>query len=108
MLVGIVVVFLTCNSLGFAANILEVRGDKGRMEGREEEERGLKVAGYPMYSSWELSILVDTSNLLVSLNAAINIFVYLLFSEKYRTLLRYYVACGWFRHDGEILVTEYH
>jgi hypothetical protein len=121
MLVGIVVVFLVCNTLvrllinrlivqytvhfqAFVVNILENFG---------AVESGL-------YAS-----LVTYSNILVLLNASINILIYCnqsvlairvssmcflgLFSDKYRLLLKYYLCCYWSR-EGEMLLTtfQYH
>uniref|UniRef100_A0A914WUH0 G-protein coupled receptors family 1 profile domain-containing protein n=1 Tax=Plectus sambesii TaxID=2011161 RepID=A0A914WUH0_9BILA len=84
MLVGIVVVFLACNTLAFVVNILE----------NLEETSAL-------YQS-----LVSYSNLLVIINASINILIYCLFSDKYRLLLKYYLCCYWSR-EGEMLLTAY-
>ncbi len=83
MLIGIVVVFLTCNVLAFSLNVIEV----------------LKLIPRQRYS-----IVVDISNLLVTINGSINIFVYCLFSEKYRALLKYFLCCYWLR-EGEMLLT---
>ncbi|CAD6198834.1 unnamed protein product [Caenorhabditis auriculariae] len=83
MLVSIVVLFISCNTLAFVCNIME-----------NVEEEG------PMYQS-----LVTFNNLLVIINASFNICVYMLFSDKYRTLLRHYVCCDWSR-PGELLVSS--
>ncbi|OZC09162.1 hypothetical protein X798_03909 [Onchocerca flexuosa] len=64
MLIAIVLVFLSCNTLAFVVNILE--------------------------------------NVMV--NASCNIAIYMLFSDKYRLLLRHYMTCHWSR-DGELLLT---
>jgi len=83
MLVGIVIIFLVCNTLALFVNILE----------------NLKLVGTTYQS------LVTYSNLLVMLNASSNIFVYMLFSDKYRLLLKYYLFCYWSR-QGQMLLSS--
>ncbi|PIC37599.1 hypothetical protein B9Z55_016171 [Caenorhabditis nigoni] len=83
MLIAIVLLFIFCNTLAFVCNIIENMGGNG-----------------PLYRT-----LVTTNNLLVIINASCNICVYMLFSDKYRMLLRYYLYCDWSR-QGELLVSS--
>uniref|UniRef100_A0AC34FZM7 G-protein coupled receptors family 1 profile domain-containing protein n=1 Tax=Panagrolaimus sp. ES5 TaxID=591445 RepID=A0AC34FZM7_9BILA len=71
MLIAIVVLFLCCNTLAFVVNILENFNFEDQL-----------------YVS-----LVSFNNLLVIVNASCNIFIYMLFSDKYRVLLHYYFCC---------------
>ncbi|KAK0399895.1 hypothetical protein QR680_003263 [Steinernema hermaphroditum] len=81
MLVAIVLLFLSCNTLAFVVNLLENLGlDSG------------------VYIS-----LVTYNNLLVMINASCNIFIYIFFSDKYRLLLQHYLSCDWSR-NGELLI----
>jgi len=83
MLVAIVVVFLAFNTLAFVVNILENIGYEDQLYGT----------------------LVMYNNLLVLVNSSCNIGIYLLFSDKYRILLKYYLCCQWSR-KGEILLSS--
>ncbi|EFO92106.1 hypothetical protein CRE_13708 [Caenorhabditis remanei] len=83
MLVAIVLLFISCNTLAFVCNIIE----------------NMEIGG-PLYET-----LVTLNNLLVIINASCNICVYMLFSDKYRMLLRYYLFCDWSR-QGELLVSS--
>lgn len=85
MLIAIVLVFLTCNTFPFVVNILENIG----------------------YVNEVYESLVTYSNLLVIVNASCNIAIYMLFSEKYRLLLRHYVFCDWSREGEMLLSTTY-
>ncbi|KAF7624785.1 G_PROTEIN_RECEP_F1_2 domain-containing protein [Meloidogyne graminicola] len=71
MLVSIVIAFLLCNTLAFAVNLLEKLDFQGLLYIR----------------------LVPWSNWLVLCNASINICIYCIFSERYRSLLFYYLRC---------------
>ncbi|VDK42482.1 unnamed protein product [Anisakis simplex] len=82
MLVAIVLVFLSCNTLAFVVNILENVGYENEI-----------------YVS-----LVTYNNFLVIVNASCNIAIYMLFSDKYRLLLRHYLLCDWSR-EGEMLLS---
>lgn len=84
MLVGVVIVFLVCNTPGFLANLMEVLH--------------LVPPGDSIFGK-----VVDYNNLLVMINASINCFVYMSFSDKYRALLKHYLTCGC-KHDSEPLV----
>ncbi|KAL6737871.1 hypothetical protein Aduo_011479 [Ancylostoma duodenale] len=83
MLIAIVLLFISCNTLAFVCNIMENLDEVG-----------------PFYQN-----MVTFNNLLVMVNASCNICVYMLFSEKYRMLLRHYVFCDWSR-QGEMLISS--
>ncbi|KAF1759697.1 hypothetical protein GCK72_016164 [Caenorhabditis remanei] len=83
MLVAIVLLFISCNTLAFVCNVVE----------------NMELYGQ-LYET-----LVTLNNLLVIINASCNICVYMLFSDKYRMLLRYYLFCDWSR-QGELLVSS--
>lgn len=83
MLIAIVLLFISCNTLAFVCNIMENLDEVG-----------------PVYQS-----MVTFNNLLVMVNASCNICVYMLFSEKYRMLLRHYIFCDWSR-QGEMLISS--
>ncbi|KAI6228844.1 hypothetical protein M3Y99_01176400 [Aphelenchoides fujianensis] len=70
VLVALVVVFLCCNLLAFLANIME-------------------NLGYDQNAYY--GVMITYSNFLVIINASSNVFIYMLFSEKYRLLLNAYV-----------------
>ncbi|CAJ0937581.1 unnamed protein product, partial [Mesorhabditis belari] len=81
MLVAVVILFISCNSLAFICNMMENLGFK------------------------DFSALVTANNMTVIINASVNIFIYMLFSEKYRLLLRHYLCCDWSR-QGEMLLNS--
>ncbi|VDP16743.1 unnamed protein product [Soboliphyme baturini] len=83
MLVGVVVVFLLCNTLALILNILEV------------------TEAYRFFGHL-FDVLVYISNVLVVLNSCVNIFIYCTFSEKFRLLLRHYTTSIW-SNRGELL-----
>uniref|UniRef100_A0A915B6A0 G-protein coupled receptors family 1 profile domain-containing protein n=3 Tax=Parascaris univalens TaxID=6257 RepID=A0A915B6A0_PARUN len=85
MLVAIVLVFLSCNTLAFVVNILENVG----------------------YDNELYVSLVTYNNFLVIVNASCNIAIYMLFSDKYRLLLRHYLLCDWSREGEMLLSTTY-
>ncbi|EGT53834.1 hypothetical protein CAEBREN_01787 [Caenorhabditis brenneri] len=83
MLVSIVLLFISCNTLALVCNIMDNMGIDGAL----------------------YEAMVTLNNLLVIINASCNICVYMLFSDKYRMLLRYYLFCDWSR-QGELLVSS--
>uniref|UniRef100_A0A915IB30 G-protein coupled receptors family 1 profile domain-containing protein n=1 Tax=Romanomermis culicivorax TaxID=13658 RepID=A0A915IB30_ROMCU len=92
MLVGVVVIFLCCNTLAFVVNILELIDTFNDAKNKQ------------FISSDFFHHTVDFSNVLVMLNASSNIFVYMWFSEKYRLLLKHYLSFGCFFNAGEALI----
>ncbi|KJH49508.1 hypothetical protein DICVIV_04342 [Dictyocaulus viviparus] len=83
MLIAIVLLFIFCNTLAFVCNIMENLDEVGAL----------------------YQTMVTFNNLLVMVNASCNICVYMLFSEKYRMLLRHYIVCDWSR-QGEMLISS--
>ncbi|KAI6181048.1 hypothetical protein M3Y98_00787000 [Aphelenchoides besseyi] len=85
VLIALVVVFLCCNLLAFLVNIIENLG----------------------WDNWRFyGSMVTFSNFLVIINASSNIFIYMLFSEKYRLLLHSYIFRAWKgRGDNELLLS---
>uniref|UniRef100_A0A0N4ZCI9 G_PROTEIN_RECEP_F1_2 domain-containing protein n=1 Tax=Parastrongyloides trichosuri TaxID=131310 RepID=A0A0N4ZCI9_PARTI len=84
MLVAIVIVFLACNVLAFVVNIME----------------NLNFIG-PLYNT-----LVWFNNLLVLVNASCNFLIYLIFSDKYRALLLYFVSGKCLVHERTLVLAE--
>ncbi|VDN23069.1 unnamed protein product [Gongylonema pulchrum] len=70
--------FLTCNGLAFCNNIIEILIFVDKIDSRESE------------SAFESS--VEIANILVSLNSSTSILVYLIFSSKYRTIIKEYLG----------------
>ncbi|KAM3717634.1 FMRFamide receptor [Dirofilaria immitis] len=78
MLLAIVAMFLTCNGLAFCNNIIEILIFVDKIDSSENE------------SAFEKS--VEIANILVSLNSATSIFIYLIFSSKYRLIVKEYLG----------------
>uniref|UniRef100_A0A1I7VIE2 G-protein coupled receptors family 1 profile domain-containing protein n=1 Tax=Loa loa TaxID=7209 RepID=A0A1I7VIE2_LOALO len=78
MLLAIVAMFLTCNGLAFCNNIIEILIFVDKIDNSENE------------SAFEKS--VEIANILVSLNSSTSIFIYLIFSSKYRTIVKEYLG----------------
>jgi hypothetical protein len=86
VLIALVIVFLCCNTLAFLANIME----------------NLGFDSSPAYNS-----IVLLNNVLVIVNASSNVFIYMLFSEKYRRLLHLYLYSIYKgrKDENELLLT---
>uniref|UniRef100_A0A915PG58 G-protein coupled receptors family 1 profile domain-containing protein n=1 Tax=Setaria digitata TaxID=48799 RepID=A0A915PG58_9BILA len=78
MLLAIVAMFLTCNGLAFCNNIIEILIFVDKIDSSEKE------------SAFERS--VEIANILVSLNSSTSIFIYLIFSSKYRHIVKEYLG----------------
>ncbi|OZC12253.1 hypothetical protein X798_00774 [Onchocerca flexuosa] len=78
MLLAIVAMFLTCNGLAFCNNIIEILIFVDKIDNSENE------------SAFEKS--VEIANILVSLNSSTSIFIYLIFSSKYRLIVKEYLG----------------
>lgn len=63
MLLCVVAVFFVCNLLPLVLNIIDT-----------------------YQPSWDLPILVNTSNLLVTINSSVNFIIYVIFGEKFKRL----------------------
>ena len=68
MLMIVVVVFLICNILPLIVNILEV-------------------------FKHDINEVTETSNLLVTVNSSVNIFIYITFGEKFKKQLMQILSC---------------
>uniref|UniRef100_A0A8R1XXW3 G_PROTEIN_RECEP_F1_2 domain-containing protein n=1 Tax=Onchocerca volvulus TaxID=6282 RepID=A0A8R1XXW3_ONCVO len=78
MLLAIVAMFLTCNGLAFCNNIIEILIFVDKIDNSENQ------------SAFEKS--VEIANILVSLNSSTSIFIYLIFSSKYRLIVKEYLG----------------
>lgn len=79
MLIGIVIVFLSCNTLALVSNVLETILNYSQPEMRD----WLQVP---------YRIICDISNFLVMIGMSINMLVYATFSDKYRILLKFFLS----------------
>ncbi|VDM23636.1 unnamed protein product [Toxocara canis] len=78
MLLAIVAMFLECNGLAFCNNIVEILIFVDKIDSKSSE------------SLFESS--VEIANILVSLNSSTSILVYLIFSSKYRTIIKQFLG----------------
>lgn len=85
MLIVVVFVFLLCNSLAFINNILEV------ILAQLDDSPGSIILREAYLIACEIS------NFLVVINSSSNIFIYWMFSGKFRLLLQYYLCCATLR-----------
>ncbi|CEF64299.1 FMRFamide receptor [Strongyloides ratti] len=76
MLLAIVAMFLGCNGLAFCNNFVEILVDMSGDMGKMREETFAKS--------------VEISNILISLNSASSIVIYIIFSSKFRHTLKIY------------------
>uniref|UniRef100_A0A0K0EQT2 Col_cuticle_N domain-containing protein n=1 Tax=Strongyloides stercoralis TaxID=6248 RepID=A0A0K0EQT2_STRER len=76
MLLAIVAMFLGCNGLAFCNNFVEILVDMSGDNGKVREETFAKS--------------VEISNILISLNSASSIVIYIIFSSKFRQTLKIY------------------
>uniref|UniRef100_A0A0K0D0Z0 G_PROTEIN_RECEP_F1_2 domain-containing protein n=1 Tax=Angiostrongylus cantonensis TaxID=6313 RepID=A0A0K0D0Z0_ANGCA len=93
MLLAIVAIFLCCNSLAFCNNIYEIVRDarahieqnstQPTMSSTVENETETLEQNQDVFD-----FSVELSNILISLNSASSIFVYLVFSSKYRSIVK--------------------
>ncbi|KAK0411590.1 hypothetical protein QR680_005731 [Steinernema hermaphroditum] len=80
MLLAIVAMFLGCNGLAFCNNIVEIL---------------IFVDSVQMENSGNTALFeksVEIANTLVSLNSASSIFIYLVFSSKYRSIIKQWIG----------------
>uniref|UniRef100_A0A0N5BRZ6 G_PROTEIN_RECEP_F1_2 domain-containing protein n=1 Tax=Strongyloides papillosus TaxID=174720 RepID=A0A0N5BRZ6_STREA len=78
MLLAIVAMFLGCNGLAFCNNFVEILVDMSGDLGKTREETFAKS--------------VEISNILISLNSASSIVIYIIFSSKFRHTLKIYLG----------------
>ncbi|TKR86907.1 hypothetical protein L596_011406 [Steinernema carpocapsae] len=79
MLLAIVAMFLGCNGLAFCNNIIEILIFVDSVQSNEAN-----------MALFEKS--VEIANILVSLNSATSIFIYLIFSTKYRSIVKQWIG----------------
>uniref|UniRef100_A0A0N4Z0F9 G_PROTEIN_RECEP_F1_2 domain-containing protein n=1 Tax=Parastrongyloides trichosuri TaxID=131310 RepID=A0A0N4Z0F9_PARTI len=78
MLLAIVAMFLGCNGLAFCNNFVEILVDMSGDTGKMRQETFAKS--------------VEISNILISLNSASSIVIYIIFSSKFRQTLKIYLG----------------
>ncbi|CAI5451636.1 unnamed protein product [Caenorhabditis angaria] len=104
MLLAIVAIFLCCNCLAFCNNIYE----NVNFQKRERDRVGNVTVEFidpsnnvtmntidtffGIFKSWSFDLSVEISNLLVSLNSSSSMFVYLIFSSKYRSIIKHWLG----------------
>ncbi|KAK6023320.1 hypothetical protein OSTOST_10897, partial [Ostertagia ostertagi] len=87
MLLAIVGIFLCCNCLAFCNNIYEiVRDTRAHIESNVTHIE-------PSKSNQDVfDFSVELSNILISLNSSSSAFVYLVFSSKYRSIVKHWLG----------------
>ncbi|KAK5975463.1 hypothetical protein GCK32_014285 [Trichostrongylus colubriformis] len=96
MLLAIVGIFLCCNCLAFCNNIYEiVRDTRAHIESNVTQiDPGKSMnqteATYQNQDVFDFS--VELSNILISLNSSSSVFVYLIFSSKYRSIVKHWLG----------------
>ncbi|KHJ98406.1 hypothetical protein OESDEN_01614 [Oesophagostomum dentatum] len=94
MLLAIVAIFLCCNCLAFCNNIYEiVRDARAHIESETNSTMSApskEANSFAMDQSQDIfDFSVELSNILISLNSSSSIFVYLIFSSKYRCIVKH-------------------
>ncbi|RCN46445.1 hypothetical protein ANCCAN_07533 [Ancylostoma caninum] len=94
MLLAIVAIFLCCNCLAFCNNIYEiVRDTRAHIENESNSTQSMLAKDTdPSLLDRSQDIFdfsVELSNILISLNSSSSIFVYLVFSSKYRSIIKH-------------------
>ncbi|EYB97029.1 hypothetical protein Y032_0144g2467 [Ancylostoma ceylanicum] len=94
MLLAIVAIFLCCNCLAFCNNIYEiVRDTRAHIENDSNSTQSMltKDADASLLDRSQdiFDFSVELSNILISLNSSSSIFVYLVFSSKYRSIIKH-------------------
>ncbi|CAB3397579.1 unnamed protein product [Caenorhabditis bovis] len=98
MLLAIVAIFLCCNCLAFCNNIYEIvrdaRGSALINTTTVEQEESLNVFpnSWSLFRQWTFDLSVEISNILISLNSSSSMFVYLIFSSKYRSIIKHWLG----------------
>ncbi|CBA11610.1 G-protein coupled receptors family 1 profile domain-containing protein [Caenorhabditis elegans] len=104
MLLAIVAIFLCCNCLAFCNNIYEnVQHVKKHASDSQSlnqtsfvpeiEEQSQDYDGeWSIFNEWNFDLSVEISNLLISLNSSSSMFVYLIFSSKYRSIIKHWLG----------------
>ncbi|WKY11748.1 hypothetical protein Q1695_003370 [Nippostrongylus brasiliensis] len=99
MLLAIVAIFLCCNCLAFCNNIYEIvrdaraRIDNGNTTHVEPPSTEVNRTENVYPSSQDVfDFSVELSNILISLNSSSSIFVYMVFSSKYRSIIKHWLG----------------
>ncbi|KAK6753372.1 hypothetical protein RB195_012767 [Necator americanus] len=97
MLLAIVAIFLCCNCLAFCNNIYEIvrdaRAHIGSMNNATQNIPAKNASNSLLDRSEDLfDFSVELSNILISLNSSSSIFVYMIFSSKYRALIKHWLG----------------
>ncbi|ULT89352.1 hypothetical protein L5515_007920 [Caenorhabditis briggsae] len=104
MLLAIVAIFLCCNCLAFCNNIYDnVHVVKKHAQESDafnqtsflpeiEEQSQDYDEDWSIFDEWTFDFSVEISNLLISLNSSSSMFVYLIFSSKYRSIIKHWLG----------------
>uniref|UniRef100_A0A1I7V4R2 G_PROTEIN_RECEP_F1_2 domain-containing protein n=2 Tax=Caenorhabditis tropicalis TaxID=1561998 RepID=A0A1I7V4R2_9PELO len=117
MLLAIVAIFLCCNCLAFCNNIY----DNVQLAKRHAQElNSINQTSYPpeieeqpqdyngewsIFDEWTFDLSVEISNLLISLNSSSSMFVYLIFSSKYRSIIKHWLGLEKRRRTNGVALT---
>uniref|UniRef100_A0A8R1DPG1 G_PROTEIN_RECEP_F1_2 domain-containing protein n=2 Tax=Caenorhabditis japonica TaxID=281687 RepID=A0A8R1DPG1_CAEJA len=119
MLLAIVAIFLFCNCLAFCNNIYDnVQVAKKHAQetesfnrtspiiGENDEQNGIGGNdGWSIFNEWNFDFSVEISNLLISLNSSSSMFVYLIFSSKYRSIIKHWLGLEKRRRTNGVALT---
>ncbi|KAJ1346675.1 hypothetical protein KIN20_001563 [Parelaphostrongylus tenuis] len=110
MLLTIVAIFLCCNSLAFCNNIYEIVRDARAhiVQNSTQPAVSIKVEDKTEMVERNQDVFdfsVELSNILISLNSASSIFVYLVFSSKYRSIIKSWFILKERKTTNDIAIT---
>ncbi|VDM63729.1 unnamed protein product [Angiostrongylus costaricensis] len=110
MLLAIVVIFLFCNSLAFCNNIYEIVRDTRAHIEQNSTQPTMSITVENKTGTFEqnqdmFDFSVELSNILISLNSASSIFVYLVFSSKYRSIVKNWFGLEEKKTTNDIAIT---
>ncbi|CAD6193725.1 unnamed protein product [Caenorhabditis auriculariae] len=94
MLLAIVAIFLCCNCLAFCNNIYEIVRGAAAHVASTNSTVSLQAddAAEELLREQHFDLSVEISNLLISLNSSSSMFVYLIFSSKYRCIIKHWLG----------------
>uniref|UniRef100_A0A1I7XFB9 G_PROTEIN_RECEP_F1_2 domain-containing protein n=1 Tax=Heterorhabditis bacteriophora TaxID=37862 RepID=A0A1I7XFB9_HETBA len=95
MLLAIVAIFLCCNCLAFCNNIYEIVNNARAHIEHNTTETGTQESVTLKDSAENQDVFdfsVELSNILISLNSSSSMFVYLIFSSKYRCIIKHWLG----------------
>ncbi|VDO38287.1 unnamed protein product [Haemonchus placei] len=87
MLLAIVGIFLCCNCLAFCNNIYEIVRDASSHNANNVNQTEAADQNQDVFD-----FSVELSNILISLNSSSSAFVYLIFSSKYRSIVKHWLG----------------